>query len=305
VNWNSGPQLARCLRSIVRAGKSMFELSCVVVVDNASTDQSLEGLDEPSLPLRVIRNVENIGFAAACNLGVEAIGDASEYLLFLNPDTRLFDNSLNAPLGFMADPRRRRVGICGIRLRDSKGKVARSCARFPQPIMFFFAMFGLDRIWPHLGQFMREWDHSITREVDQVIGAFFLVRRELFESIGGFDTRFFVYLEDVDFSLRARRIGWISYYLAEADAFHKGGGTSEQIKARRLFYSLRSRLLYAAKHFSKSQALMLAAATLLVEPVTRLVFALSRGSVSSAGHTLAAYAMLYRDIPQIWRTARH
>ena len=101
---------------------------------------------------------------------------------------------------------------------------------------------------------MREWNHEESREVDQVMGAFFLVRQKLFEEWGGFDERFFVYLEDVDFSSRARRVGWRSFYMAGVKAYHKGGGTSEQIKSTRLFYSLRSRILYSYKHFSCASA---------------------------------------------------
>ena len=302
VNWNAGAQLVDCLHSIVLADKTGLELERVVVVDNASTDRSLEGVTALPLPLEVIRNTKNLGFAAACNQG--ARGAAADYLLFLNPDTRLFSDSLTAPLSFMASPENQRIGICGIQLLDEAGAVNRSCARYPKPGMFYAAMFGLDRLMPRLGHFMREWDHAAAREVDQVMGAFFLVRYPLFERLGGFDERFFVYFEEVDFSLRARRAGWASYYLASARAFHKGGGTSENVKAARLFYSLRSRLLYGFKHFSPPQAVLLAAATLVIEPLTRLAFALLRGALPAVGETFAGYRMLYRALPGMWRAAR-
>ena len=298
VNWNAGEQLRDCLCSIVQADKIGFELERVVVVDNASTDRSLYGIEALALPLEVIRNTENRGFAAACNQG--AWGSNADYLLFLNPDTRLFANSLSAPIRFMESPDNQRVGICGIQLIDEAGAVARSCARFPTPGMFYAAMFGADRLLPRLGHFMREWDHTTTREVDQVIGAFFLVRWQLFEFMGGFDEQFFVYFEEADFSLRARQAGWSSYYLASVSAFHKGGGTSDQVKAARLFYSLRSRLLYGFKHFSLPQAALLAAATLAIEPVTRLGFDLLRGALPAASETLSGYRMLYRSLPRLW-----
>src|SRR5660398_194498 len=110
-----------------------------------------------------------------------------------------------------------------------------SCARFPCVSGFLAHAVGLDRSFPRLGHFMAEWDHLANRQVDHVIGAFFLVRRGLFEQLQGFDERFFVYFEDVDFSCRAKQSGWKSYYLADTQAFHAGGGTSNQVKAQRSF----------------------------------------------------------------------
>ena len=97
--------------------------------------------------------------------------------------------------------------------------------------------------------FVSEWAHDETREVDQVMGAFFFVRRSVFEALGGFDERFFVYFEDMDFAVRARERGWRSVYLATAQAFHRGQGTTERAVPRRMFYFARSRILYARKHF--------------------------------------------------------
>jgi GT2 family glycosyltransferase len=185
-----------------------------------------------------------------------------------------------------------------VQLLDEAGHVSRSCARFPSAVGFAAHAVGLDRFFPRLGHFMAEWDHAQTRQVDQVIGAFFLVRRNLFEALHGFDERFFVYFEEVDLSYRARQTGWRSVYLADAQAFHAGGGTSNQVKARRLFYSLRSRLLYAFKHFSWMGAFAVLLATLLVEPLSRSALALMRRSWVGLKETWAAYGMLWRWLPQ-------
>jgi GT2 family glycosyltransferase len=155
----------------------------------------------------------------------------------------------------------------------------------------------LERIVPAVGHAMNEWDHAITRQVDQVIGAFFVVRHCLFKALHGFDERFFVYFEEVDFSYRAKQLGWASVYLADIQAFHAGGGTSRQVKAKRLFYSLRSRILYAFKHFNLFAALMTLLATLLIEPVSRSVLAISRRSWVSLKETWTAYGMLFRWLP--------
>ena len=137
----------------------------------------------------------------------------------------------------------------------------------------------------HKAEQVTEWRHTSTRQVDHVIGAFYLVRRSLFDSLNGFDERFFVYLEDLDLSLRVHRAGWRCVYYTGAQAFHAGGGTSRQVKAARLFYALRSRLLYGFKHFSPPQAWIVLGVTLLLEPVPRLLLSLWRGSLAGARDT--------------------
>lgn len=293
VNWNAGSQLCACIDSITRYGNGLVEHT--VVVDNGSadgSDTSIAGLPNVTL----IRTGANLGFGKACNLGAQNAD--SEYLLFLNPDAALHADTLPKALSYMQDPVNAKVGICGVQLLDEAGHISRSCTRFPSALGFVTHAVGLDRIFPRLGHFMAEWDHAQTREVDHVIGAFFMVRRALFDSLGGFDERFFVYLEDLDFSCRARQAGWRSVYLADAQAFHAGGGTSNQVKARRLFYSLRSRLLYAFKHFSWLGAVGVLLATLLVEPWSRSALALLRLSWSGLKETWAAYGLLWRWLPQ-------
>jgi GT2 family glycosyltransferase len=302
VNWNAGKQLYECLKSIEAAHRDGFKLNRVVVVDNASTDGSADCLDNIDIPLAVIRNAQNRGFAAACNQGAK--GSISDYLLFLNPDTRLFEDSLIKPLVFMEQPENHKIGIVGIQLLDETGRISRTCARFPTPSMFFSKMLGLNMLFPRYfpSHFMSEWDHGETREVDQVMGAFFLIRRQLFEPLGGFDERFFVYFEEVDLSRRAYNKGWKTIYLADAQAFHRGGGTSEQVKATRMFYSLRSRILYGYKHFGWFSATLLMAGTLFLEPLSRLALAtIGRRSVREAKETIKGYAMLWRAMPELLR----
>ena len=297
VNWNAGQQLRDCLESIVSARRDGFSLGQVVVVDNASSDGSLEGLDSLPLPLDIIRNPINRGFGAACNQGA-ALCDG-DYLLFLNPDIRLFPDSLTRTIQVMERAENQDIGICGIQMVDETGQVARSCARFPDTVMFFVKMTGFDRLFPLVfrSHFMFEWDHLDSRKVDQVMGAFFLVRRKMFGELGGFDEQFFVYFEEVDFSFRARQAGWGSYYLADAQAYHKGGGTSEQVKATRLFYSLRSRILYGYKHFGVISATALLCGTLLLEPLARLAQAVGYRSTTRAVETVKAFGLLLRTLP--------
>lgn len=288
VNWNSGSQIKACIDSL----QGQYH---AIVVDNASSDGSEKSIAQV-LHVTLIQAQENLGFGKACNLGAQhAQGD---FLLFLNPDAAVYPGTLEKSLAFMQDPHNADVGICGVQLKDEAGHVARSCSRFPTPWGFVAHAVGLDRLSPRLGHFMAEWPHNSTRDVDQLIGAFFLVRRSVFAALNGFDEQFFVYFEEVDFSKRARQAGWRSVYLADVQAFHAGGGTSNQVKARRLFYSLRSRLLYAHKHFGAVGFVLTCAATLLLEPLSRTALALGRRSAAACKETWVAYAMLWRWLPQ-------
>lgn len=195
----------------------------------------------------------------------------------------------------------RSVGICGIQLVDDTGKVARTCSRFPSLGRLIAQAFGLDK-FPFLkntGMHMRDWDHLRSMTVDQIMGAFFMVRRDLFESLDGFDERFFVYFEEVDFSYRAVKKGFKSVYLSDTRAYHAGGGTSRQVKALRLFYSLRSRLHYGFKHFSAIQAWLLLGVTILVEPVSRTIFCALRQDWAGIKNTIRGYRMLLYALPLI------
>lgn len=293
VNWNSGRQLQDCLASLAVISRDEVSVAGVTVVDNGSADRSADGLICP-IPLKVIQNAENRGFAAACNQGAAAV--KADFLLFLNPDTRLMPGSLEAPARYLQTAEQARVGIVGIQLLDADGKVARNTARAPSPLSMVGTSVGLDRLLPSVfpPHFATEWAHDETRTVDQVMGAFFMIRREVFAALGGFDERFFVYYEDMDFAVRARKLGWSSVYLSTAQAFHRGQGTTDAATERRLFYFARSRVLYARKHFGAMGALAVTLTTFLFEPLVR-----ATASPRSAGATLRAFGMVWRDLPNI------
>ncbi|MDL2343604.1 glycosyltransferase family 2 protein [Deinococcus sp. MIMF12] len=269
----------------------------VVVVDNASSDGSADRIAQDAPEVTLIRSGVNRGFAGGCNLGAQFA--RSPYLLFLNPDTEVSALTLVRSVEFMEAPEQSRVGIVGVQLVDERGQVTRSSARFPRAVMFLAQNFGLDRAVPRWGHAMREWAHDETREVDQVIGAFFLTRRGLFEQLQGFDERFFVYFEEVDFAYRARQLGFRSVYLADVQAFHEGEGTTSQVRGRRLFYLLRSRLLYGRKHYGPAENLLNFINTLLLEPLSRAAFLTLTGRREELPPLREGFALLYRDLPNI------
>ena len=301
VNWNAGELLARCLASIDEAlPPTLRATSEVIVVDNASHDGSAL-----ALPLRrgdrMLKQSVNLGFGAACNLGAE--NAHGEFLLLLNPDCELRPGSVERCI---TELRRTdlRVGICGVALVGDSDAVARSCHRFPGVWQLLGSAAGLHAISPlHFDSRMQEWDHRSDRTVDHVIGAFYMMRLATFRQLGGFDERFFVYLEDLDLSLRARRAGWLTRFIALPPSYHLGGGVSRQVMARRLFYATRSRMLFAYKHLPRWQAHLHAAITLTVEPLSRSALALIRRSRADLVSTWRGFGMLYRDLPNLGRAA--
>jgi N-acetylglucosaminyl-diphospho-decaprenol L-rhamnosyltransferase len=299
VNWNSGPRLRECLMSI--AEYKQRYLNHIIVIDNASTDDSLNKIEKIGLPILLVKNKLNIGFGAACNQGAKS--GNSNFLLFLNPDTRLFKNTLDKSIDFMKNKRNSNVGILGVQLVGEHGEVLRTCARFPVLKQFFFKFFGLNRLSSKLFEdhFMNEWDHKGPgRMVDQIMGAFFLTRRNVFKLLNGFDERFFVFFEEVDFSLRALNLGFSSYYMPEIKAFHEGGGSTKKNISMSLFYSLQSRLLYAFKHFGFISAFALLLLTLIVEPISRIIGILFFGQDKSIKNLFFTYLYLFKNLPSLF-----
>ena len=296
VNWNSGTLLFECVHSIKEAIQNSFTLNKVIVIDNASSDNSLNNLSNTNLPLTIIRNTQNLGFAKACNQGAK--NSEADFLLFLNPDTRLFKSSLNEPIKFMLDKENNEIGILGVQMVDDKNIISRTCSRLPTPFVFFYMSLGLNKFFPKIfpNQFMTEWDHNNSQIVDQVMGAFFFVRKKLFQTLNGFDEKYFVYFEEVDFTVRAKQIGYRSYFLTTTKIYHKGGGTSEKVKADRLFYILNSKLLFAKKHFTGAAFIIIAATTIVIEPFVRIFGTLLTGSFSESFEIMKGYKKLLVNI---------
>lgn len=304
VNWNTGPHLRACLRSIAAADRSRLRVARIVVVDNASTDDSLDRLAAPGVPLHVVRNADNRGFAAACNQGARH-GD-SDLLLFLNPDTELYPGTLRAVAGFLGTPAARGVGILGGHMVDARGRPAISCSRFPTLRTFAAKATGLDRLAP--GRFpphhLTPAETSGSGPVDQVIGAFFLLRRGLFERLGGFDEGYFLYFEETDLARRARDAGLRSYHLRPALVHHVGQVSSRQLGGARLRHSLCSRTRYAVRHWPRAHARLLVLLTVTVELAARLARAALHADPAGVRDVLVGYGGYLRRLPVTLARAR-
>ena len=269
INWNSLPQLSNCLRSISTC--SQLSKISITIVDNSIPPEKIKAISKvPSFSL--LQPQKNLGFGSGCNYGASQ-GKAA-FILFLNPDITFPPGSLNQILeSIRKNELPPEASIIGVRLLNPDGSTQKAIARFPHFKQLFPRMLGLDRIFPSVFKqhYCTELDYTQNQYVDQVPGAFFLVRREVFEQLDGFDEQFFMYYEDVDFAYRVYLSDWKTFYYAEIAVEHQGGGTTQGIKAKRMAYSMHSRVLYAAKHFGKIRAILLYIGILFLEFPVRII----------------------------------
>jgi N-acetylglucosaminyl-diphospho-decaprenol L-rhamnosyltransferase len=299
VNWNSRSLLRACLAALEQS--TIADRLAVIIVDNASSDGSADALAARRLRLDLVRNRENRGFAVACNQGA-ARGQAP-LVLFLNPDVRVEEDTVAAAARYLEDPAHRGVGILGVQLLDVAGRVQVSCARAPTAAGLLLQTLFLDRICPALvpPHFVTEWDHGDTRPVDQVMGAFLMIRRSLLDRLGGFDERFFLYYEDVDLCMAARENGSAVVHYAGARAIHEGQGTTAAVKDRRLFHLLSSRVLYATKRHGRIAAIVLVMLILFFETPIRWLHATLTRSPAEGVEIIRGMALFWRDLPELLR----
>lgn len=294
VNWNTGTLLQECINSLAKLRNTRVKIGAVVVIDNASTDGSFEISPSDRIQPIICRNDENIGFGRACNLGAKRC--SGDFILFLNPDTRLMRNTLDSTFDWLASHSKYMRAILGVQLINTAGEITTTCSRFPSAANVAVKSVGLEHVVARWGlsQPMFEFDHLYSRLVDQVMGAFFLVPRALFLELDGFQEKYFLYYEEVDFCRRARESGYQTVFCAAANAVHVGGGSSASIPARRLFLNLQSRLIYYREHFSQVGALVAITSTLVIEPVMRLIAAVASLQFSKMANTIRAYWWLCR-----------
>jgi GT2 family glycosyltransferase len=215
VNWNTRGVLRACLDSI-KDFPPPFPLE-TIVVDNASTDDSVDFLGKEYPGVCVIVNRENRGFAAACNQGARSA--AAPWLLFLNPDTLVHSGTLAGAVSFMEQ--HPEAGVMGCRTVNCDGSLQATAFAFPGKLRIFAYVSGLNRVL----KLSRFTDHSALRTPDYVQGSFLLVRREAFAACGGFDETFFLYAEEIDLCLRVKAAGFHIYYFPDIFITHLGGGS--------------------------------------------------------------------------------
>ena len=248
VSWNVRDHLLACLNSLVDASRGCpIE---TIVVDNASSDDTVALLRERFQHVNLIANNENRGFAGGTNQAMaQARGD---YLLLINPDTVLPEGALRELLAVAeAHPE---AGIVAPKLINPDGSLQHSCRRFPSVAAAVFRHTILGRLFPNnpwtTDYIMSDWAHDELREVDWVSGACFLVRRELYEQIGPLDDRFFWGSEDVDYCYRAHQAGYGVLYTPTPVITHIIGSSSSQMPVRMIIHFHRGMHRLYRKHMA-------------------------------------------------------
>jgi GT2 family glycosyltransferase len=227
----------------------------VFIVDNNSIDGSVEMVQRKFPAYTLVANKENVGFSKANNQAI--LQSDAEYILLLNPDTVVEEETFSKVIGFMdshAD-----AGGLGVRMVDGKGKFLPESKRgLPTPAVAFYKIFGLSKLFPkserfgqyHLGH-LSEFE---TNKIDILSGAFMLMRSEALEKVGLLDEAFFMYGEDIDLSYRILKGGYSNYYFPETRIIHYKGESTKKSSVNYVFVFYRAMIIFAEKHFSQKNA---------------------------------------------------
>jgi len=223
VNLNTRELLRACLSSVYAEGSAVRNE--IIVIDNGSTDGSTEMVAREFPTVRLVRNRSNEGFARPNNVGMQMA--AGRYIFLLNSDAALHSGALGRLSAFLDN--NPKAGGCGPRLLSPDGRQQRSVRGFPSLWTHFFDMFLMDKIFPWVRLFgrgeMSYFSYDETQDVDHVMAAAFLIRREVLTTAGALDERFSIYYNDMDWCYRIKENGWKIFYVHDAVVTHHGGTT--------------------------------------------------------------------------------
>ena len=253
VNYNVEHFLEQCLFS-VRKAVANIEAE-VFVVDNNSVDGSLKMLAEKFPEVKVIANKDNVGFSRANNQAIRV--STGEYVLLLNPDTVVEDDTFTKTIAFMdSHPD---AGGLGVKMVDGKGRFLPESKRgLPTPATAFYKMFGLAKLFPHSKRFARYYlghlDNDEINEVEILSGAFMLMRRETLDKSGLLDETFFMYGEDIDLSYRIILAGYKNYYFPKTRIIHYKGESTKKTSVNYVLVFYKAMEIFVKKHFANEGA---------------------------------------------------
>lgn len=257
VNYNQKYFARMCVEAI-EASRVSFPLE-IIVVDNASQDESIEYLRRMAQEgrIRLIEAGANLGYGKGNNLGVQ--NAQGEYIVISNPDVFVREDTLQSMVDYLeAHPE---IGVLGPRLRYYNGQVQESCRRhmtFTDLVIKRTFLKHIPRFKKRLDHYlMNDFDHDQVQEVDLIVGAYYLLRKKVYEEVGGFDPRYFLFMEDYDFCRKLHQSGYqvVYYPKAEAEHYHKrlSGGSLFWLLSRKIFWiHLSSAIKYFLKWKGKS-----------------------------------------------------
>jgi GT2 family glycosyltransferase len=256
VSWNVCDYLVDCIESILKNCRLLqFE---IIVVDNASTDGTVDLIKNKYPGLILFTNGTNKGFAYANNQGIRQA--RGRYLLFLNPDTIIKPDAVEKMLVFLEQ--NKDVGAIGPRLLNKDLTIQHSVRTFPtfrsalyrHTILRYFGLFKNH----HEKWRMKDFKSDRLTDVDQLMGAAILAEKDLVLKVGGFDERFFMYYEEIDFCYRIKKAGYRIVFFPDVSIIHLGGKSTGQIPFRKKFMAIRSLLRFFGKHRNKLEVTVFA-----------------------------------------------
>ena len=246
VNWNTCERLRACLNSIAVHVSLPHQ---ILVADNASTDESVPMLEREFPKVDLIKCNRNLGFAGAHNLLIPL--SKGKYHFLVNSDVIIKPRAIETIVRRMeAEPD---IAVAGCRIVGPDGLLQPSCRRFPSLWQQLLLATGLNRLAPRSrlwnGYLMGDFDHATSRDVDQVMGSIFAMRRTDCDELGFLDTDYFMYFEEVDFCKRVKQAGKRVFFEADAEVWHEGGGSSRQVRVLTIRRTMRSMRHYFHKHY--------------------------------------------------------
>jgi len=253
VSYNTKNLLSQSLFSIYRNALGVnFE---IIVIDNGSRDDSIQMLKENFPKVILVDNEQNLGFAKANNEGL--LIAQGEFVLFLNPDTLILPGALKKTLEFLK--KTPEAGIVGCKILNPDGSLQYSGRGFPGFWNYFFESFFLYKLFPKnrwMGKFYgTNFSYNQVREVDVVLGAFMMTKKEILDEVGCFDEKFFIYSEETDLCYRMKKHNRKVYFFPDAQIVHYGRASASQYPVKMFQQDHRSRFLFMRKHYSARNTL--------------------------------------------------
>lgn len=271
LSYNTSSYLAECLSSVYKNVRDLpFE---IIVVDNNSTDNSVHMVKTKFSKVRLIESEENLGFAKGVNLGVKHA--KGEWVLLLNSDTRVHENSIEKLVGFAKE--NQEVAVVGGKLKNRDGSTSSSYSSFYTPLRIFLFLF-----WP----MKKEKTLKDPKAVDWVSGGFMLIKKEIFDKVHGFDPHFFMYIEDMELCYRLKKSGYKVYYYPKAIVEHVGQGSSNRTFAIIQIY--KGLLYFYKKH--RSYEYPVVKALLFIKALVSL----SAGYLKNDDYLTTTYSEVFR-----------
>lgn len=224
VNYNTCHLLAELFASIVRATQGLSLQ--VIVVDNASTDRSVEHLQKSAYPIELVLNQKNVGFGRANNQALPLV--RGRHVLLLNTDAFVSQDTLTKTVAWMDE--HPTCGVLGVKLIGRDGALQPSCRYRPTVVNIFLNKTGFGKWLPFVKAVDdMTWAHDAVRECDWVPGCYYLTRREVLRTVGLFDPRFFMYYEEVDHCIRVKQAGWKVFFYPFTQVVHIGGESAKSV----------------------------------------------------------------------------